>query len=215
MKGHGLSSVGWSPLIALWCAAAQVYRDTHPTPMVCCDTCEHWVHCACDGITSVLHLPNTLSLLPPPSHPQPVASVLGVPATSSVRYVASRVPHVKHCIGCLLGAAWLSRFFFFFLQRLTSTCNSRRTRTSPSSAPRVRAECTRQVTTHPKDAPASHLHDQDGMYSTSPLQFHRRTRSTLVTGHCTLTQSTPLSYTSTNKVGCKVDFHSRTNPTPV
>ncbi|CAI7830112.1 unnamed protein product, partial [Closterium sp. NIES-53] len=29
----------------------RVYRDSEPTPMVCCDKCEHWVHCACDNIS--------------------------------------------------------------------------------------------------------------------------------------------------------------------
>eukprot|EP00850_Spirogloea_muscicola_P012636 SM000082S22878 [mRNA] locus=s82:540667:545222:+ [translate_table: standard] len=29
----------------------KVYRDTEPAPMVCCDNCEHWVHCFCDGIS--------------------------------------------------------------------------------------------------------------------------------------------------------------------
>lgn len=28
----------------------QVYRDSEPLPMVCCDICEHWVHIGCDGI---------------------------------------------------------------------------------------------------------------------------------------------------------------------
>jgi hypothetical protein len=28
----------------------QVYRDSESTPMVCCDACERWVHCDCDGI---------------------------------------------------------------------------------------------------------------------------------------------------------------------
>ncbi|CAM6042469.1 unnamed protein product [Sphagnum compactum] len=29
----------------------KVYRDSEPSPMVCCDLCEHWVHCGCDGIS--------------------------------------------------------------------------------------------------------------------------------------------------------------------
>ncbi|KAL2649967.1 hypothetical protein R1flu_018095 [Riccia fluitans] len=29
----------------------KVYRDSEATPMVCCDSCEHWVHCQCDGIS--------------------------------------------------------------------------------------------------------------------------------------------------------------------
>ncbi|CAK9208424.1 unnamed protein product [Sphagnum troendelagicum] len=29
----------------------KVYRDSEPSPMVCCDLCEHWVHCACDSIS--------------------------------------------------------------------------------------------------------------------------------------------------------------------
>lgn len=28
----------------------QVYRDSESTPMVCCDVCQRWVHCQCDGI---------------------------------------------------------------------------------------------------------------------------------------------------------------------
>lgn len=28
----------------------QVYRDSEMTPMVCCDICQQWVHCVCDGI---------------------------------------------------------------------------------------------------------------------------------------------------------------------
>ncbi|KAE8727469.1 Detected protein of confused Function [Hibiscus syriacus] len=27
-----------------------VYRDSESTPMVCCDVCQRWVHCHCDGI---------------------------------------------------------------------------------------------------------------------------------------------------------------------
>ncbi|CAK9264595.1 unnamed protein product [Sphagnum jensenii] len=29
----------------------KVYRDSEPSPMVCCDLCEHWVHCGCDSIS--------------------------------------------------------------------------------------------------------------------------------------------------------------------
>ncbi|KAJ7570480.1 hypothetical protein O6H91_01G121700 [Diphasiastrum complanatum] len=29
----------------------KVYRESEPSPMVCCDVCEHWVHCSCDGIS--------------------------------------------------------------------------------------------------------------------------------------------------------------------
>ncbi|XP_073105374.1 uncharacterized protein [Elaeis guineensis] len=29
----------------------KVYRDSETTPMVCCDVCERWVHCVCDGIS--------------------------------------------------------------------------------------------------------------------------------------------------------------------
>lgn len=29
----------------------KVYRDSEATPMVCCDACERWVHCVCDGIS--------------------------------------------------------------------------------------------------------------------------------------------------------------------
>nr|CAD1818444.1 unnamed protein product [Ananas comosus var. bracteatus] len=29
----------------------KVYRDSEMTPMVCCDTCQQWVHCMCDGIS--------------------------------------------------------------------------------------------------------------------------------------------------------------------
>jgi hypothetical protein len=28
----------------------KVYRDSEATPMVCCDFCQRWVHCQCDGI---------------------------------------------------------------------------------------------------------------------------------------------------------------------
>ncbi|KAH0784368.1 hypothetical protein KY290_003966 [Solanum tuberosum] len=28
----------------------KVYRDSESTPMVCCDICQRWVHCQCDGI---------------------------------------------------------------------------------------------------------------------------------------------------------------------
>ncbi|ONK59700.1 uncharacterized protein A4U43_C08F9470 [Asparagus officinalis] len=29
----------------------KVYRDSETTPMVCCDICERWIHCSCDGIS--------------------------------------------------------------------------------------------------------------------------------------------------------------------
>ncbi|XP_068648220.1 uncharacterized protein [Aristolochia californica] len=29
----------------------KVYRDSESTPMVCCDACQRWVHCECDGIS--------------------------------------------------------------------------------------------------------------------------------------------------------------------
>ncbi|XP_026659049.1 uncharacterized protein LOC103703699 [Phoenix dactylifera] len=29
----------------------KVYRDSEMTPMVCCDVCQQWVHCVCDGIS--------------------------------------------------------------------------------------------------------------------------------------------------------------------
>ncbi|XP_059651864.1 uncharacterized protein LOC132299344 [Cornus florida] len=29
----------------------KVYRDSEPTPMVCCDVCQRWVHCHCDDIS--------------------------------------------------------------------------------------------------------------------------------------------------------------------
>ncbi|XP_020214568.1 uncharacterized protein LOC109798639 isoform X1 [Cajanus cajan] len=29
----------------------KVYRDSESTPMVCCDTCQLWVHCQCDNIS--------------------------------------------------------------------------------------------------------------------------------------------------------------------
>ncbi|XP_073103400.1 uncharacterized protein [Elaeis guineensis] len=29
----------------------KVYRDSEMIPMVCCDVCERWVHCVCDGIS--------------------------------------------------------------------------------------------------------------------------------------------------------------------
>ncbi|EOA23587.1 hypothetical protein CARUB_v10016782mg [Capsella rubella] len=29
----------------------KVYRDSESTPMVCCDFCQRWVHCHCDGIS--------------------------------------------------------------------------------------------------------------------------------------------------------------------
>ncbi|KAF9592739.1 hypothetical protein IFM89_017309 [Coptis chinensis] len=34
----------------------KVYRDTEPTPMVCCDVCQRWVHCQCDGISDDKYL---------------------------------------------------------------------------------------------------------------------------------------------------------------
>ncbi|XP_040994816.1 uncharacterized protein LOC121241203 isoform X2 [Juglans microcarpa x Juglans regia] len=32
-------------------ACLKVYRDSESTPMVCCDVCQHWVHCKCDNIS--------------------------------------------------------------------------------------------------------------------------------------------------------------------
>ncbi|XP_015936940.1 uncharacterized protein LOC107462791 [Arachis duranensis] len=29
----------------------KVYRESESTPMVCCDICQHWVHCQCDNIS--------------------------------------------------------------------------------------------------------------------------------------------------------------------
>eukprot|EP00268_Persea_americana_P048871 TRINITY_DN5198_c0_g2_i5.p1 TRINITY_DN5198_c0_g2~~TRINITY_DN5198_c0_g2_i5.p1 ORF type:complete len:839 (-),score=164.74 TRINITY_DN5198_c0_g2_i5:613-3129(-) len=34
----------------------KVYRDSESTPMVCCDVCQHWVHCQCDGISNEKYL---------------------------------------------------------------------------------------------------------------------------------------------------------------
>ncbi|XP_027770915.1 uncharacterized protein LOC107024954 isoform X5 [Solanum pennellii] len=34
----------------------KVYRDSETTPMVCCDICERWVHCECDGISDEIYL---------------------------------------------------------------------------------------------------------------------------------------------------------------
>ncbi|MCL7033699.1 hypothetical protein MKW94_019179 [Papaver nudicaule] len=34
----------------------KVYRDSESTPMVCCDVCERWVHCQCDGISDEKYL---------------------------------------------------------------------------------------------------------------------------------------------------------------
>ncbi|KAJ7982220.1 Histone-lysine N-methyltransferase [Quillaja saponaria] len=34
----------------------KVYRDSEATPMVCCDICERWVHCQCDGISDEKYL---------------------------------------------------------------------------------------------------------------------------------------------------------------
>eukprot|EP00271_Cylindrocystis_brebissonii_P002874 TRINITY_DN1363_c0_g1_i1.p1 TRINITY_DN1363_c0_g1~~TRINITY_DN1363_c0_g1_i1.p1 ORF type:complete len:745 (+),score=138.96 TRINITY_DN1363_c0_g1_i1:131-2236(+) len=33
----------------------RVYRDTEPSPMICCDSCERWVHCSCDDISPELY----------------------------------------------------------------------------------------------------------------------------------------------------------------
>ncbi|KAI7741806.1 hypothetical protein M8C21_003239, partial [Ambrosia artemisiifolia] len=33
-----------------------VYRDSESTPMVCCDICQRWVHCRCDGISDEKYL---------------------------------------------------------------------------------------------------------------------------------------------------------------
>eukprot|EP00850_Spirogloea_muscicola_P009981 SM000057S18411 [mRNA] locus=s57:457568:461824:- [translate_table: standard] len=43
--GHLFSKGRYCPI------CLKVYRDTEPAPMVCCDNCEHWVHCFCDGIS--------------------------------------------------------------------------------------------------------------------------------------------------------------------
>ncbi|RWR77741.1 PHD finger family protein isoform 2 [Cinnamomum micranthum f. kanehirae] len=34
----------------------KVYRDSESTPMVCCDACQRWVHCQCDGISDEKYL---------------------------------------------------------------------------------------------------------------------------------------------------------------
>ncbi|KAL6989696.1 hypothetical protein U1Q18_015448 [Sarracenia purpurea var. burkii] len=34
----------------------KVYRDSESTPMVCCDVCQRWVHCKCDGISDEKYL---------------------------------------------------------------------------------------------------------------------------------------------------------------
>ncbi|TYI13116.1 hypothetical protein ES332_A08G036200v1 [Gossypium tomentosum] len=34
----------------------KVYRDSESTPMVCCDVCQRWVHCECDGISDEKYL---------------------------------------------------------------------------------------------------------------------------------------------------------------
>ncbi|XP_022960261.1 uncharacterized protein LOC111461058 [Cucurbita moschata] len=34
----------------------KVYRDSESTPMVCCDTCQRWVHCQCDSISDEKYL---------------------------------------------------------------------------------------------------------------------------------------------------------------
>ncbi|XP_076952187.1 uncharacterized protein LOC143625836, partial [Bidens hawaiensis] len=34
----------------------KVYRDSESTPMVCCDICQRWVHCRCDGISDEKYL---------------------------------------------------------------------------------------------------------------------------------------------------------------
>ncbi|CAH2054526.1 unnamed protein product [Thlaspi arvense] len=34
----------------------KVYRDSESTPMVCCDICQSWVHCHCDGISDAKYL---------------------------------------------------------------------------------------------------------------------------------------------------------------
>ncbi|KAJ4979101.1 hypothetical protein NE237_009881 [Protea cynaroides] len=34
----------------------KVYRDSESTPMVCCDVCQRWVHCDCDGISDEKYL---------------------------------------------------------------------------------------------------------------------------------------------------------------
>ncbi|PIN27162.1 putative transcription factor HALR/MLL3, involved in embryonic development [Handroanthus impetiginosus] len=34
----------------------KVYRDSESTPMVCCDICQRWVHCPCDGISDAKYM---------------------------------------------------------------------------------------------------------------------------------------------------------------
>ncbi|KAL3832954.1 hypothetical protein ACJIZ3_007690 [Penstemon smallii] len=34
----------------------KVYRDSESTPMVCCDICQKWVHCPCDGISDAKYM---------------------------------------------------------------------------------------------------------------------------------------------------------------
>ncbi|KAL7126133.1 hypothetical protein ABFS83_14G165300 [Erythranthe nasuta] len=34
----------------------KVYRDSESTPMVCCDVCQRWVHCPCDGISDAKYM---------------------------------------------------------------------------------------------------------------------------------------------------------------
>ncbi|XP_015163348.1 uncharacterized protein [Solanum tuberosum] len=34
----------------------KVYRDSESTPMVCCDICQRWAHCQCDGISDEKYL---------------------------------------------------------------------------------------------------------------------------------------------------------------
>ncbi|RWW34024.1 hypothetical protein BHE74_00006431 [Ensete ventricosum] len=49
----------------------QVYRDSETTPMVCCDVCERWVHCLCDGIRNIskVHTGNNRYSMAPTTHP--------------------------------------------------------------------------------------------------------------------------------------------------
>ena len=46
---HSLSHWGLN-VSACFALKQQVYRDSESTPMVCCDVCQRWVHCQCDGI---------------------------------------------------------------------------------------------------------------------------------------------------------------------
>ncbi|KAL0847820.1 hypothetical protein Bca101_021067 [Brassica carinata] len=39
--------------VCLKISVCKVYRDSEATPMVCCDFCQRWVHCSCDGIRSI------------------------------------------------------------------------------------------------------------------------------------------------------------------